>query len=300
MHFYKKGLLRAGIYALLGGLLTIPISCDQQTGESVSPKSDAQSKTAGDAGARVSCGGFDYVSGQFLGTWTATGSRLQVVEGAGGLFVAQITEENNGNSGNFIIRSGDFLNRGDIDKTGAINASASCFRGFTGGGPGWFVPGFSVGDLGPQFEQFNANDGSPAYRVKCSPRFDGISDGAHDRRLIGNWVINSSVSCPIEARRINGTLYVVQNITNVDAQASLGGTRDAFIIRGRNILVRTDVAINPFTQDPLDRGRTHCFTGQLDTGITGLLSPVDLNTFTINGYTRVNTASGELVAWRKN
>lgn len=284
---YKNQTLRKGLYAIVAGLLIVPVSCNNEQDSTVTPL------TNGRAGGRLSdpvlpCGGLTF--GRGLGTWnTVPNSRFQVVIGGDGdrQFVAQILPEPEFGS-RFFIRGGQFIARGDFNPTDVAQGRSGCFEQGPDGN-GWFVPGFSVNDLGPEFEVVSAPDGSPAYRVR--DRFQGVTDVYNSKASIGVWN-GSDPRTPLEARRIPGYgLVVAQNVTGADPRSE---GRDMFIIRGRNILQRGDVRLND--DNLLDRGRTEAFSGP-QTGIGGLEAPfVSIN---IDGYELLPAGGGFDEAYRR-
>ncbi|MEZ0612090.1 hypothetical protein ACAW74_26510 [Fibrella sp. WM1] len=242
MNIYKTGLIRVGAYLLLGGMLTIPVSCDRNTDNPVRPTATTSRSGRLD---QAGCGGF--TNGKFLGTWTVTGSRLQVLINDNKQYVAQIFGENE-----FYIRGREFLRRGDIAGKAYSESEIACFEGDPGD-----QQGFSVSSFQPP-AGFEAGPSQNSYRVSCSPRFNPNANSG-DRVAIAYW---TSGNDPVEARFFRGRWWVVQNVSDQFY-------RDAFIIRGRNMLIRSDV-IN--FNDPWDIGRRYCFGGE-DTGTGGLESP---------------------------
>ncbi|WP_106634683.1 hypothetical protein [Siphonobacter sp. SORGH_AS_0500] len=279
---YTNQPLRKGLYAILAGLLTLPISCNREQNDTPTP---AISKPSG---ARFSQGGqcTSLTFGKDLGIWSVVpNSRFQVIVAGDGdrQFVGQILPEPEFGS-RFLIRGGQFIARGDFSPTSVAQGASGCFEPGPDGN-GWFVPGFSVNDLGSSFEQVSANDGSPAYRVK--DRFQGVTDVFSTKAYLGVWTVNNT---PLEARRIPGIgLVVAQNVTNADSRSQ---GRDMFMIRGRNILQRGDVNVS----NALDRGRTEAFAGA-QTGLSGLLPP--FSNLTITGYERLPAANGADEAYRR-
>lgn len=281
-NMYTNQPLRKVLYAVLAGLLFIPVSCHRQEIESPAPAANKQ------AGAKLSdapCVALTF--GKELGTWsTVPNSRFQVIIAADGnrQLVGQILPEANFGS-RFLIRGGQFIARPDFTPKPEAAGKKDCFvQGSDGNG--WSVPGFSVADLGSNFEQVPAADGSPAFRVK--DRFQGVTDVYSSRTTLGTWTANNTT---LEARRIAGVgLVVAQNITLVDPRAQ---GRDMFIIRGRNILQREDVSL----PNPLDRGRTEAFAGP-QTGLNGLLPP--FASFTIPGYDLLPASAGLDQAYRRS
>lgn len=281
-NMYKNQTLRKGLYAILVGLITIPMSCNRQEIDTPTPAISKQ------AGARLSQGGqcATLTFGRELGTWnTVPNSRFQVIIAGDGdrQYVGQILPEPQFGS-RFLIRGGQFIARSDFNPTAIAQGASGCFEP----GPdanGWFVSGFSVNDLGSDFEQVTATDGSPAYRVK--DRFQSVTDVYFSRTYLGSWTVNNT---PIEARRISGVgLVVAQNITQVDPRSQ---GRDTFIIRGRNILQRGDISL----LNALDRGRTEAFAGP-QTGLSGLLPP--FGSLSIPGYELLPAGGGADEAYRR-
>jgi len=278
---YTNQVLRKGQYAIMAGLLLLTASCNKEQNDTPTPGANQQ------AGARLSTSGCNTLTfGRSLGTWNVVpNSRIQVIIAGDGdrQFVGQILPDPSFGS-RFIVRGGQFIARGDFNPTAVANGKSGCFEPGPDGN-GWFVPGFSVNDLGSEFEQVTANDGSAAYRVK--DRFQGVTDVYYGKSYIGVW---SGPGTPLEARRISGYgLVVAQNITNADSR-SLG--RDTFIIRGRNILQRTDVSLS----NALDRGRTEAFAGP-QTGLDGLESP--FGNISIPGYELLPASGGSDAAYRR-
>lgn len=266
---YTNQALRKGLYAIVAGLLLLTASCNKEQNGTPTPGTNYQS------GAKLSTPGCQTLTfGRELGTWNVVpNSRIQVIiaNDRDRQFVGQILPEPEFGS-RFFIRGGQFISRGDFNPTLIAQGKSGCFEP----GPdsnGWFVPGFSVNDLGADFEQVSASDGSPAYRVK--DRFQGVTNVFFTRAPLGVW---NGPGTPLEARRISGYgLVVAQNVTSIDPRAQ---GRDTFIIRGRNILQRLDVGLS----NALDRGRTEAFAGP-QTGQTGLESP--FGSIYIDGYDRL-------------
>ncbi len=277
---YTNQTLRKGLYAILVGLLILPISCNRQEIDTPAPAINKQ------AGGRLITNCSELRYGESLGTWsTVPSSRFQVIYSEDGArrYVAQILPESDYGS-RFLIRGGQFIARSDFNTSFDAQAIKGCFEQAADGN-GWFVPGFSVSNLGSSFEQVTAADGSPAYRVK--DRFQSVTDVFSSRVTLGTWTANNT---SLEARRILGVgLVVAQNVTGVDPR-SLG--RDMFIIRGRNILQRGDVTL----PNPLDRGRTEAFAGP-QTGLNGLLPP--FGSLSIAGYELLPASGGSDAAYRK-
>lgn len=233
-------------YLLLGGMLTVPVSCDRDKESSVKPNETTSGKARLD---QTGCG--DFTNGKFLGTWTLTGSRLQVLISDNKQYVAQIFGENE-----FYIRGKEFLRRQDIAGQAYNESQIECFEGDPGDAQGFGVSTFQVP------AGFEAGPSQNSYRVSCSPRFG--SGGSVDSRVyIASW-LTPEPDAVLEARYFAGKWWVCQNVTNEAQQG-----RDAFIIRGRNILLRSDVG---FFADPWDIGRRYCFTAG-DSGAGGLENP---------------------------
>lgn len=256
MNLYKTGLIRIGAYLVLGGLLTVPVSCERDKDSAAQPTSVSnRGAKTGDPGCNI------YDNGSFLGTWTVTNSRLQAYINPGDdkQYVAQII----GND-EFLIRGRAFLQRTDIaGQPGNLNVG--CFEGDAGDQQGFSVNNFQPASI------LESGNTPYSYRVKCSPRFNAASDGAIIP--IGFW---NQTNDRVDGRFFRGQWWVVQNV-------SRQFLRDAFIIRGRNMLVRSDVQI---TEDPWDRGRTRCFGGG-DTGTGGLEPPSNApQELVIEGYSK--------------
>ncbi|WP_041258138.1 hypothetical protein [Fibrella aestuarina] len=259
MNSYKTGLIRIGAYLLLGGMLTIPVSCDRQQDAAVKPNASVGRSGRLD---QAGCGGF--TNGKFLGTWTVTGSRLQVLINGNNQYVAQIFGDNE-----FYIRGKEFLRRGDIANKAYSESQIECFEGDPGDAQGFTVSTFQAP------AGFEPGPSGNSFRVSCSPRF-GSGGTVESRVYIASW-LGPDPDALLEARYFDNKWWVCQNVTNEAGQG-----RDAFIVRGRNILLRSDVG---FFADPWDIGRRYCFAAG-DSGTDGLENPAGTPT-QLNGYTRL-------------
>jgi hypothetical protein len=270
--------------ALLVVALTLPTGCEREVNDAVQPGGrGAGAAKIGDQGCQT------FFFGKNLGTWSVVPeSRFQAVLGTdGSQYVSQILS-GPGLGSRFLVRARNFISDGSFNL--AIPSSAvGCFEQGPGGS-GWFVEGFSVNNLGSEFETVAAPDGSPAYRVK--DRFQSVQDVFNTKTFLGTWTVVPNA--PLEARRIPGYgLVVAQNVTSViPFSRSLG--RDCFIIRGRNILQRGDVNL----PNLLDRGRTEAFAGP-ETNLTGLFIPSDTQNLAIPGYELLPAENGFDPTYRK-
>lgn len=257
MNIYKSGLTRLGAYLLLGGMLTIPVSCERDTDSSVKPSASTnRSARTNQAG----CEGF--TNGKFLGTWTFTGSRLQVLIDGDKQYVAQIFGDNE-----FYIRGKEFLRRADIANKAYSESQIECFEGDPGD-----AQGFGVSTFQPPVG-FEPGPSQNSYRISCSPRF-GSGGNVLSRVYIASW-LTPEPDAVLEARYFDNKWWVCQNVTN---EAGFG--RDAFIVRGPNILLRSDVG---FFADPWDIGRRYCFEAG-PSGAGGLDNPPNTPP-AVEGYT---------------
>ena len=221
------------------------------------------------------------VDGTSLGTWNISVAgvnhfdlKARVINGQ--KWVTQVIPTNNpnipegyGRLDAFVVRGPNMLGRSDV--TTSYSGLQSCFAGGVTGYGGLSIPSqanpFSTPP--PGYIYATAGDGTPYYYKPNSP-CDGIVDGTN----LGTWNISFAGlnHFDLKARVINGQKWVTQVIPTNNPSIPEGyGRLDAFVVRGPNMLGRSDVTTSY-------SGLQSCFAGGV-TGYGGLSIPSQANPF---------------------